>query len=463
LAQVVLQCRSVASRGKSAISTPTSPKHLLISGEMRANLENEAEVLALVPEDDESVASVVSDRAQGRLGVHKAIVIAATAGVIVFTAIALVGMIGLKNDSSTALSTRVLTDAKEACSDTLSASNCSSRRAACTSGRDTAQCNRCVYKLYCENQTSFTGQCFGRGVSCLYVAGHKIGTFCFPSSAAVQVLDGPDTVATRKMEHLKVGDRVLTAGGFSEVYAFMDHTTVVEIEYIKFATDSGAELRLTKDHIVFAHADRQPVLAADVKEGDFLWVADGPHALAMKEVPLRLSRVVAVTLEHARGAHAPLTVEGSLLVDGVLASSSAGVQTLSWGGLPLLTGHKAVMLVHSPLRFLCKLVPAACGPEWHSAELGRHCWTQWVLDHFGWLRTMNLKHHDLQVAFSETSVTAWASALVQVLTAVALVFCDAVLFSLSPWQAFAVLVLLWAKGMQGGPEMHFWSRCKTAQ
>lgn len=270
----------------------------------------------------------------------------------------------------------------------------------------------------------------------------QVATFCFPSDATVQVLVGADTVATATMEDIKVGDRVLTAAGFSEVYAFMDHTTVPEIQYLKFRTDSGAELRLTEEHIVFAHADRQPVLASEVKEGDFLWVMHRPDELGMEKASLKLSRVVDVTFEQAKGAHAPLTVEGSLIVDGILASSSAGVQTLRWGDLPLLTGHRAVMLAHAPLRFLCNFMPSACGPEWHSAELGRHLWTQWVLDHLGWLRAMTLEHGDLQVAFSSLSLKAWAAAMVQVIAAIVLVQFDKVLF----WQGMFIIILLGVRG-----------------
>mmetsp|Transcript_99215 Transcript_99215/g.190527 ORF Transcript_99215/g.190527 Transcript_99215/m.190527 type:complete len:385 (+) Transcript_99215:68-1222(+) len=333
------------------------------------------------------------------------------------------------------------------CGDTInnSTASCAQREDACTSGRDKAQCDRCVYKIHCEGHSSYTGSCYGTGLACLYAGGTHLATYCFPSSATVQVLVGPSTITTERMDNLKVGDRVLTAAGFSEVYAFMDHTTKPEVQYLKFRTDSGAELRLTKEHIIFAHVDRQPVLAAEVKVGDFLWVADRLGAPGVKKASFKLSRVVSVTAEHAKGAHAPLTVEGSLIVDGVLASSSAGAQTLKWGGFPLLTGHKLVMLLHAPLRFLYKFMPRVGGPEWHSAELGRHLWTQWVLDHFGWLQAINLEYGDLEVAFTSLSVKAWAAALVQVFAAGVLLLLDAVLLLLADWrQTLLVLYLLWA-------------------
>lgn len=341
---------------------------------------------------------------------------------------------------------RGLSDAQEACGDSIADNSCENRREACESGRDKAQCSRCVYHLSCEQQSRYTGLCFGRGVACQYVLGHKIGPFCFPSNSTVAVLEGPGSVARRQMQDLSVGDRVLTAGGFSEVFAFMDHATAVEADFLRLSVASGAELVLSRDHIVFAHADKRPVLAAEVQEGDFLWVSQGAAARGVGQAPLQLSRVVAIATERAKGLHAPLTSEGSVIVNGVLASTSVAVQTLQWGGVPLLTGHRIGMLLHAPLRFVCKFAPSACGPTWHLTESGRHLWTQWVLDHLGWLQALNLQHHDLKVAFASQSITAWSALSAQVAAASVLIILDAVVFSLSPWQFVMVIALFWATG-----------------
>jgi len=279
----------------------------------------------------------------------------------------------------------------------------------------------------------------------------RFGEYCFPSSATVQKLVGQDTIATR-MDEVHVGDRVLTAAGFSKVFAFLDHTSAVEVEYLRFGTESGRELLLTKEHSVYVHADRQPVLAMEVRRGDLLWVARShpSGAVGIATAPLEPSRVVAVTAERAKGAHAPITEEGSLLVDGVLASSYAGVQSLRWGETTLMTGHRVNMLVHAPLRFVCEIAPSACGPAWHDAELGRHVWTQWVIDRFGWLHELNLEHSDLRAACCSLSPTAWAAACAQVLAALTLLVLDSAVFSFAPGQLVAVLLLLWARRRHNG-------------
>jgi len=133
---------------------------------------------------------------------------------------------------------------------------------------------------------------------------------CFPSSAAVSVLTPGGAVATRAMEDLRVGDFVQTAGGFSKVFAFMDHVSDTEAEYVQLKTASGYELSLTADHMVYAHAEQTPVLAGTILEGDLLWTASG---VAAGFVP---SRVVKVQHGLERGMHAPLTEEGSVVVNG---------------------------------------------------------------------------------------------------------------------------------------------------
>ena len=59
-------------------------------------------------------------------------------------------------------------------------------------------------------------------------------------------------------------------------------------------------------------------MASELKEGDLLWVTNGSAASAVGiETPLNLtpSRLVSVTLELAKGMHAPLTMDGSLVVE----------------------------------------------------------------------------------------------------------------------------------------------------
>lgn len=241
-----------------------------------------------------------------------------------------------------------------------------------------------------------------------YVGDSPMCAQCFPSAAEVSVQLEDGTVATRAMERLRVGDHVLTLTGFSKVFAFMDHAVDTESEYVQFETASGHRLSLTADHIVFAGAEKTPVLAESVAEGDLLWTAAGARA------EFAPSRVVGVRRALERGMHAPLTLQGSVVVNGVLSSSYAKARALRWGNRTLMSGHDLGKALHEPLRIACGQVPSLCGEEWHSPE-GRHAWTQLILDNFGWLQAMNQDHSDLRAALLvEPSVGSLLAGLAQI-------------------------------------------------
>jgi len=277
---------------------------------------------------------------------------------------------------------------------------------------------------------------------------------CFPSNATVSVLlkeqscfqGSKATLVERRMDQLQVGDLVLTASGFSKIFAFMDHKNDAKVEVLSILTANGKEVSLTANHIIFAHEDRQPVLAGSLARGDMLWQGTWLGAQAVDMTP---TVVVQISRRPAQGMHAPLTEEGSMLVNGMLASSYASVETLRWGSWPLLTGHDAARFVHKPLQWWCASLPSACGPSWHTAALGRHAFTQFILDNSGWLQALNADHADLHAATLSGDATAgtWAAAIVQVLAAILLFVLHALLLTLTPQHVSLLAVCLAVKRM----------------
>lgn len=272
---------------------------------------------------------------------------------------------------------------------------------------------------------------------------------CFPSSATVQAELAEGGLAARRMEDLKIGDRVLTQGGFSKVFAFMDGDSDVEADFVKLMTASGAKLELTPAHIVYAHAEMRAVLADSIVEGDLLWTL--PTSNASLAGGLTADTVISATMALRRGMYAPLTEDGSLVVDGVLASSYANVKSLHWGKQELVSGHDLNRYMHEPLRLACSVVSELCSPAWHSAQ-GRHAWTQFLLDHLGFLVVMNNDHSDLRAALLEDpSVYSGLAALVQSVIASMLCLC----FGSSARLAVVLAVVLarvgfWPAGARGG-------------
>lgn len=164
----------------------------------------------------------------------------------------------------------------------------------------------------------------------------------------------------------------MTGSGYSEIFAFIDNDDkATDIRYLHIATDVSS-LHISGEHIVVVNA--QPVHAEDARVGDNITVAGLPATITTITTAGGKSK-------SPTGKHAPLTVEGTLIVDDVLVSSYAGVKGLSWGQTTLVSGHTVGVMAHSPLRLAYKLFPSIGLESWHTKE-GRHMWTQAMMDHF---------------------------------------------------------------------------------
>jgi len=137
---------------------------------------------------------------------------------------------------------------------------------------------------------------------------------CFPADATVTLASG----ATVRMDALAVGDTVAVGGGrFSDVFAFTHAdagavTPFVRLTVAPPAADACAAhpstLRLTAGH--YLSVNGRLAAASTVVVGDLLLRADGSSAA-----------VVAVGGVVAGGLYNPQTVDGSILVDGVVTST----------------------------------------------------------------------------------------------------------------------------------------------
>lgn len=140
------------------------------------------------------------------------------------------------------------------------------------------------------------------------------------------------------MDTLEIGDRVLTqtASGdlvFSRVVMFMDSKpTAIINSYVTVETEISS-LELTKKHIIFVSKDRmkfEAVFAERVEPGDYIKV------LNSNKTKLIEARVTKVQVRSSIGAFAPLTEEGTLLVNGVLVSCYALTEDLNTAHLSFL-------------------------------------------------------------------------------------------------------------------------------
>jgi hypothetical protein len=178
---------------------------------------------------------------------------------------------------------------------------------------------------------------------------------CFPGDAVCNV-EGKGEIM---MKNIQLGDKVLTeAGIFEKVYSFGHRKADVNTEYIRLVT-SAASLELSKEHMVIIGGGRR-VPASMVKAGDSLELANGD-----------LSKVISTKSVTKKGAYAPFTSSGNIVVNGVKASTFVAYQdseTLLIGGFN--TGLTYQFLAHAselPHRMWCSFF-FSCSKEEYTVE-----------------------------------------------------------------------------------------------
>ncbi|XP_019869702.1 indian hedgehog B protein [Aethina tumida] len=158
---------------------------------------------------------------------------------------------------------------------------------------------------------------------------------CFPGDTTVQTSTG----VRRNLSDLQIGEKILAKDPstgdlvYSEVLMFLDYDPQDEREFQHVTLRSGRTLTLTGTHLVpvVTANNSRTVYAAALKVGDSLLVSDGANGLVTDEI---------VELEAIRrtGVYAPLTVAGNLVVNDVVASCYASIDSQSiahWAFLPL--------------------------------------------------------------------------------------------------------------------------------
>jgi len=160
---------------------------------------------------------------------------------------------------------------------------CQSRGGSCTAG----------LTVCCENLSC--------GVS-------KTCENCFSPEAVVAGREGPI-----RMKDLRVGEEVWTGKRFQPVYSFAHKHGNIPTNFLSLKTTaSKAPLEVTGNHLLYVSGKADPVRAADIQVGD-------------KLVGLNQDTDVATVLQVKSivrgGLYAPLTSDGMVVVNDVLAST----------------------------------------------------------------------------------------------------------------------------------------------
>jgi len=225
--------------------------------------------------------------------------------------------------------------------------------------------NRCI----CKNG-SFTCATIMPKQCAAAAPEENVPLWCFPGDALVDVLDQGPT----RMEELKVGDSIRTTGNnYERIYSFGHKQQDRVAEFVELTTSSKHKLRLTADHLVYEEQEGF-IPAYAVKTGHVLIVRDDDS-----EVPAEVTKISDVK---AKGVYAPFTPSGTLLVDGVLASSFID--------LPL-SGLDSQWVAHTgefPHRFWCTVV-TNCSSESYDKHGVNYYWGALPMNFLAWLSNQN--------------------------------------------------------------------------
>ncbi|XP_076577678.1 sonic hedgehog protein [Chaetodon auriga] len=174
---------------------------------------------------------------------------------------------------------------------------------------------------------------------------------CFPGSSTVTLQDG----TKKPVKDLQTGDRVLAADDdgnpiYTDFIMFIDQDSTTRRLFYVIETDSGQKITLTAAHLLFVghNSTREErmsaIFASQVQRGQKVFVFDAERS---RLEPVTVKRIY--TQEH-EGSFAPVTVQGTVVVDQVLASCYAVIEDhvlAHWALAPVRLAHWVSSLLFS--------------------------------------------------------------------------------------------------------------------
>lgn len=128
---------------------------------------------------------------------------------------------------------------------------------------------------------------------------------CFPETSIVTLEDG----SKKEMRELEINDRVKIAKDqYSSVFAFTHRSRTGFYEFLQLETEQGHKLQLTPGHHIYINGRNLP--AKEARIGDVLINSEGESVV-----------VSSIKVMENVGLYNPQTLQGNIIVDGILAST----------------------------------------------------------------------------------------------------------------------------------------------
>lgn len=158
---------------------------------------------------------------------------------------------------------------------------------------------------------------------------------CFTANSTVKTSNGE----LQRLSELKIGDKILSIDSsgntiYSEVIMFLDRDTSQKREFVKITTSGNAKIMVTPAHLLM-------VWYPEIKQTKYVFadlIQEGDYVLVNINGNLEPQKVVHITAELSKGVFAPLTREGTIIVDSIAASCYALIDSQSvahWSFMPM--------------------------------------------------------------------------------------------------------------------------------
>jgi CubicO group peptidase (beta-lactamase class C family) len=202
--------------------------------------------------------------------------------------------------------------------------------------------------------------------------------FCFPGESSVIVQNG-SSVHKIKLADLKIGDKVKVGNEkFEPVYSFGHHHPLPVLSYLHIKFANGESLKVSRDHFVFSNSANSFIQAKHLCVGDEVITSTGGTTLVREIVKTKM-----------KGAYAPFSPSGKLIVDNIVVSSFAAsanqedtVKIL--GGLLEFSHHDLAHAFEFPHRLACHYTSFLCVAETYDGN-GVSSWVAGPLKFFRWI------------------------------------------------------------------------------
>ena len=203
---------------------------------------------------------------------------------------------------------------------------------------------------------------------------------CFPSNTIVYIKDVDGNIKKKQMDELSIGDRVQACDTksrrviYSEVIMFAHRDPIIQqVNYLKIILEDASSIVLSSNHLIMSGEQMKATMAQNLAVDHMLFTINEEEVISSK-------KVVAIEEIIDYGVFCPITKEGNVVVNNILASCYASVNDQAFfHGLFKVSAQNLAHLCLLPVRVLHKF-----RVKWVSQSAGKdefvHPYVRWLCE-----------------------------------------------------------------------------------